>query len=122
MSIYSNVRNLLVNDSTLQTLLGGTETNQKVFFQYPKNSIDENVPCITYYFNEVPEFREPYTSKDGLLFLDIWSKDNLNDIYERVLVLFHSSPFFSDVSQAMDLFEQDTGIYHKHLTIKILGG
>lgn len=124
MSIYSKVRGLLINDITLQNLLSATTTNKKVFFHYPKGTtIEANVPCITYYFMEIPILRKvTYLSIDGTLFIDIWSKNNLNNIYERVIELLETTSFFSDLVQALDVFEQDTGIYHKHLDIKVLGG
>ena len=124
MSIYSKIRDLLINDITLQSLLLVTEMNKKVYFHFPKGTtIEENVPCITYYFIETPEiWKDAQSSKDGMFFIDIWSKDNLNDIYERVLELLADVPFSADLIQAIDVFENDTQIYHKHINIKVLGG
>jgi len=124
MSIYSKVRDILINDITLQRLLSVTETNKKVYFHYPKGTtIEENLPCITYYFIETPEvWKDAQSSKDGMFIIDIWSKDNLNSIYERVIVLLEDISFSTDLIQAIDVFENDTQIYHKHVTIKVLGG
>ena len=123
MSIYSQIKTLLESDAILQVYLKSTETNKKVFFHYPQSSIEENVPCITYYFVETPrDYKDPLTTKDGILYIDIWSKNNLNDVYDRVLYLLTTLSFYNGLSQSIDLFENDTQIYDKHLQIDVIGG
>ena len=124
MSIYSKVKTILTSDTTLQTLLSATVNNKKVFFHYPKGStIKDNLPCITYYFMETPkEFKDPQSSIDGILYVDIWSEGNLNNIYDRVIYLLMDAGFFTDLSQSIDIFENDTQIYHKHIAINVIGG
>ena len=124
MSIYSKIKTLFENDTTLQTLLNGTTSNKKVFFHYPQgSSIEDNLPCITFYFIETPRnYKDPLSMKDGQLSIDIWSKGNLNSIYDRVIELLATADFYNELSQSIDLFENDTQIYHKHLLINVVGG
>ena len=125
MSFKTKLYTLLTEDSTLQDFLGGTAENKKVFFHYSEGDIEKNLPCITYIFYYSPEQPNVIGKKvkDGILFLDIWSRENMDAIEAHVLSLIKDTlEFKGNVAISTPLFEKDTNINHQHITINILGG
>lgn len=127
MSIKETIYSLLTTDTALQGLLGATVSNKKVFYHRSISPIKENIPCVTFDWQEVPEVPNLLhkTSVDGVLTLDIWSNtSNMDDIFNRIKALFKAAkkPLECDLTLAYDFKDEDKTIYRKHITYEIKGG
>jgi hypothetical protein len=127
MALKETIYALLTTDTTLQNLLGGTASNKKVFYNRSGDTVQNNIPCITFEFKEVPETPNLLhkTSEDGELYIDIWSAEqNVDDIYNRIKVLLKAAkkPLESDLVLAFDMQDEVKSIHRRHIQYTIKGG
>ena len=107
-TIYSALK----NDSELSTLI-----SDRVFFmQVPTTAKIEDGPCITYYEQNnspalVGDGRE--LASESVFVIDVWSKGNTTAIAQAVDNIMSGLRF--DREFAADLYEADTGVYHKSM-------
>jgi len=124
--VKNKVYFLLSGDTILQGLLGATTSNPKVYFFYPLEKIENNLPCITYHFTEQPVDEPNIIDKalvDGLLTIDIWSRGNTDEIESRIKeIIKNTLKFKANLLTSVPLFEADLKINHQQLLFQILGG
>lgn len=110
ISIKSRVLNALRANSELTTFLGGV----RIYFQVAPDV--KQFPRVTYFemSNTGSVFADDTEiASDISLQIDVWSKGNTTDIALEVNRTMKSLGFARD--SATDLYEDDTGIYHKAL-------
>ena len=106
MSIYSDIMNTLQANTTLVNLVGN-----RIYFQTNKSG---QYPAITFFvYNELGElFADNREIKTGYYIqVDIWSKDNYNTIVNEVMKSMTQAGYRR--TSSIDLYEDDTQIYHK---------
>lgn len=117
---------ILQNDATLQTLLGGSVSDKKV---YPVLANQfENFPCIVYEEVDAPFRTVPKNVQDVLMQFRIYSKvdmEAVEDIYTRLNFLLN---YYTDVvnpivymrqSLATDSSESDRQLFGKTVRFMI---
>ncbi len=108
ISIKSQVLNALKANSQLAALLSGPH----IYFQVAPDA--KQFPRITFF--EMTNIGSVFAddteiASDISLQIDVWSKGNTTDIALEVDRTMKSLAFARDT--AADLYEDDTGIYHK---------
>lgn len=121
-SYYASIRNLLKNDSTMQTLLGGE-------YVYVAHVAQTNqIPCVTLLQNsETTKKRVGYQSSkerenSPVVQLDVWSNKSFLEtinVANQIDVLLNDTGIDSEWALVKvgdsDQFEPDTRLYHKTL-------
>ena len=108
-NLKTEVKAALANDPTLSNLIDG-----RVIFMALPDSPD--FPCITYYEqNNSPglkgDGRELTT--ESVMVIDVWSKGSTTAIAQAVDNIMAGLHFVREF--AGDLYETDTGVYHKSM-------
>lgn len=110
ISLKTQVFNALKANAQLVSLLGGVH----IYFQVAPEA--KQFPRITFFelSNTGSVFADDSEIASEIsLQMDIWSKGNTTDIAREVDRTMKSLAFARDT--AADLYEEDTGIYHKAL-------
>ena len=99
----------LTNDPTLSNLIAG----RVIFMSLPD---EPTFPCITYYEqNNTPALKgdgKELTS-ESVMVIDVWSKGSTTTIAKAVDTVMAGLNFVREF--AADLYESDTGVYHKSM-------
>jgi hypothetical protein len=106
MRINARVKQAL-DDGTLHNLLGG----KKIYFQ---DSPDKKYPYITFFcYSEKGELYADNIEIATSFYIqvDVWSKTDYTEIVGLVNELMKNAGFRR--TTAADLYEQDTGVFHK---------
>lgn len=99
----------LKNDPTLSSLIAG----RVIFLALPDGPV---FPCITYYEqNNAPALKgdERELTSESVFIIDVWSKGNTTAIAQAVDAVMTDLRFNREF--AADLYESDTGVYHKSM-------
>lgn len=110
IDLKSQVYQVLANDQELITLLGGKRVYQIAASDatvYPRVTFFELDNVDADYADDAP------MSARVSIQVDVWSKGNYSAIVQRVNELMESIGFVRYYST--DLYETDTGVYHKAL-------
>jgi len=105
----------LKNDATLVGLLGGP----RIYFQVAPNA--DEFPRITYYEQDNRPALHGDSRELGsevTFVIDIWAKASTSAIADAVDRIMTGLGFVREF--AGDLYEQDTGVYHKNMRYRIL--
>lgn len=107
--LKSTIYSALKNDPTLSSLIGG-----RVIFHGPPD--EPELPCITYYEQNnspalVGDGRE--LTSESVMVIDVWSKGSTTAIAQAVDSVMAGLNFVREF--AGDLYESDTGVYHKSM-------
>lgn len=116
IDLKPTVYTALKNDPALSAVIAG-----RVFFmQVPTTVSIDNGPCITYYEqNNSPALRgdERELGSESVFVIDVWSKGNTSVIAQAVDNVMIGLRFVREFSG--DLYETDTGVYHKSMRYRI---
>jgi len=115
INLKPNVVSALKNDTTLTGLLGGP----RIYFQVAPNA--DEFPRITYYEqdNRPALYGDSQELGSELIFVvDVWSKASTTAIADAVNGVMASLGFMREF--AGDLYEEDTGVFHKNMRYTIL--
>lgn len=99
----------LKNDPALSALIAG----RVIFMSLPA---EPTFPCITYYEqNNSPALvgDERELASESVFVIDVWSKGNTTAIAQAVDAVMTGLHFVREF--ATDLYENDTGVYHKSM-------
>lgn len=115
INIKANVVAALKGDAELVALLGG----QRIYFQVAPNAAE--FPRITYYeqdnrpalYGDCQEL-----GSEIVMVVDVWSKGSTGAIAAAVDRIMAGIGFVREF--AGDLYEPDTGVFHKHMRYSIL--
>lgn len=125
-SIYTGIRNLLKGDDEIQTLLGG----QYVFIAHVAQT--NQIPSITILDDgTASKKRTSYNEfkvrdETPSIRIDVWSRKSrletvkLADRIDELLIAdgVAGTWGWEKISSGRDMFERDTGIYHKSLVYR----
>lgn len=125
-SIYTGIRNLLKGDSEIQTLLGG----QYIFIAHVAQT--NQIPSITILDDgTASKKRTSYNEfkvrdETPSVRIDVWSRKSrletvkLADRIDELLIADAVADTWGweKISSGRDMFERDTGIYHKSLVYR----
>lgn len=104
------VRNLLIGDSGLVTLLGG----EKVYSVLSPEGTKYPYITITEIGNEGIDYGDDQpTRSDNNVQVDVWSKTDYDDIVAQVDIILTTAGFVRYF--ATDMYEYDTRVFHKPL-------
>lgn len=81
--IKKEIVRILQSDSQLQTLLGGTAQDKRIYPE--KNNILENFPCIVYENVDGMEYTVPKNAQQSHFVLKIFSKNSYDEL-EQITV------------------------------------
>lgn len=115
INLKPDVVSALKNDATLTGLLGGP----RIYFQVAPNP--DEFPRITYYEQDNRPALYGDTQELGseiTFVVDIWAKASTTAIADAVNRVMVGLGFVREF--AGDLYEQDTGVFHKHMRYRIL--
>lgn len=115
INLKTNVVSALKNDTTLTGLLGGP----RIYFQLASNA--DEFPRITYYEqdNRATLYGDSQEIGSEITFvIDIWAKASTTAIADAVNRVMVGLGFVREF--AGDLYEQDTGVFHKNMRYRIL--
>jgi len=109
INLKTTVVSALKQDATLSSLIAG----RVIFMTLPDSP---TFPCITYYEqNNAPALvgdGEELTS-ESVMVIDVWSKGSTTAIAQAVDSVMAGLNFRREF--AGDLYEKDTGVYHKSM-------
>ncbi|HBC94395.1 MAG TPA: hypothetical protein DCZ10_16220 [Pelotomaculum sp.] len=109
IDLKPTVYSALKNDPTLTNLVAG----RVVFYNLPDKPA---FPCITYYEQtNAPALRgdDREMTSESVMVIDVWSKGNTTAISQAVDNVMSGLHFVREF--AGDLYENDTGVYHKSM-------
>lgn len=108
-NVKPDIVSALKNDPTLSNLIAG----RVIFMALPD---DPELPCITYY----EQNNSPALMGDGkelatesVMVIDVWAKGSTTAIAQAVDNVMAGLRFVREF--AGDLYENDTGVYHKSM-------
>lgn len=106
MNIKRYIRQVLIDEEILNLT-----ADKKIYFLHATNP---NTPYLEY--NIFDEFGEEYAENKEIattyyIQVDIFSKDNYQDIEDKIKEKMLNAGF--NRSMAADLYENETGLYHK---------
>ena len=109
INLKTTVVSALTNDPTLSSLIG----DRVIFMSLPD---EPEFPCITYYEQNnspalVGDGKELTT--ESVMVIDVWSKGSTTAIAQAVDSVMAGLNFRREF--AGDLYESDTGVYHKSM-------
>lgn len=114
INIKPKVVAALKADAALTEFVG-----DRIYYYYPP--VEAAYPCISYY--ELDNRPALYGDNQELaseimIVVDIWSKGSTSNIADAVARVMKSLRFIREF--AGDLYEADTGVYHKTMRYRIL--
>ncbi|WP_334111255.1 DUF3168 domain-containing protein [Thermodesulfitimonas autotrophica] len=116
INVKPDVVAALKADATLAGLVGN-----RIYFHYPP--VEAAYPCISYYELNNRPFYPFYSAGQTLaaeiiLVVDVWAKGSTSAIADAVNKVMEGLQFMREF--ACDLYEVDTGVYHKTMRYRIL--
>lgn len=114
INIKPDVVTALKTDAILAGLVG-----DRIYFYYPP--VEAAYPCISYYEldNRPALYGDNQELASEITFvIDIWAKASTTAIADAVNRIMTGLGFVREF--AGDLYEQDTGVFHKHMRYRIL--
>lgn len=109
----------LQNDAQLTNLLGtDANGNKKIYFHAPTVDVSGLGKWITYYFADDADALiadDRAQAQEIEVSIDIWSTGSTTAIYERVDAVIKGLAYPVRRIAAIDLYEKDAKIYHKHV-------
>lgn len=126
-TIQEDIYTVLTGDSTLDTLLGATSTNSKIFGTIPKNF--ESFPCLTYQVFSGDSRTVPPNARDIILEFRVFGKNKTvcEDVVARVYTLLQyrqnwdKNIVWIRYSGELDLPEEDRDLWSKVFRFRIWG-
>lgn len=108
-----NIKTTVVSALKADTTLKGLVSDRVIFMSLPD---EPEFPCITYYEQNnspalVGDGKE--LTSESVFVIDVWSKGSTTAIAQAVDNVMSGLRF--DREFATDLYETDTGVYHKHM-------
>ena len=108
-----NIKATMVSTLKADTTLKGLVSDRVIFMSLPD---EPEFPCITYYEQNnspalVGDGRELTT--ESVMVIDVWSKGSTTAIAQAVDNIMAGLHFVREF--AGDLYETDTGVYHKSM-------
>lgn len=108
-----NVKTTVVSALKADTTLKGLVSDRVIFMSLPE---EPEFPCITYYEQNnspalVGDGKE--LTSESVMVIDVWSKGSTTAIAQAVDSVMASMNFRREF--AGDLYESDTGVYHKSM-------
>jgi hypothetical protein len=112
-----NIKTTVVSTLKADTTLKGLVSDRVIFMSLPD---EPEFPCITYYEqNNTPALvgdGKELTS-ESVMVIDVWSKGSNTEIAKAVDDVMAGLRFVREF--AGDLYETDTGVYHKSMRYRI---
>lgn len=108
-----NIKTTVVSTLKADTTLKGLVSDRVIFMSLPE---EPEFPCITYYEQNnspalVGDGKE--LTSESVIVIDVWSKGSTTAIAQAVDNVMASLRFVREF--AGDLYESDTGVYHKSM-------
>ena len=110
INLKSSVYSAMLTSTAIQSLV-----SSRIHFHYPDSFV--TLPCISYFeMNNSESFHADNVEVESLILfrVDLWGTDSLSTLALAVDDVMKGEGFFRIGS--VDLFEQDTNIFHKSVT------
>lgn len=112
------VKGININEKVYSTLLKSRSANKiPVRFMKYEGEEDTFITFMVYFAQENEYYDDERTAKEYYIKIDIFSKNSYTDIIEDVITTMKENGFEYE-SEASDLYEEDTKLYHKPIRFR----